>query len=136
MELGTPHCPAALSVLKFLRSNPDNFELVEPKDDIHSMFDTKPTFELIVTDLRKAQNIKIIDNGTTMKDSFLEGTPELVLDCIHAVENKIFSTSRSRHYAAFDIPASQAGLLKCQPKIPPPTVLTECEARPYGTFCY
>ena len=49
------------------RSNPDNFELLEPKD-VHSMFDTKPTFEHIVTDLRETQDIKIIDNGTTMKE--------------------------------------------------------------------
>jgi hypothetical protein len=55
------------------------------------MFDTKPTFEHIVTDLRETQDIKIIDNGTAMKEPSCKQHQSLSWIVIHAVENKKIS---------------------------------------------
>jgi len=62
------------------------------------MFDTKPTFEHIVTDLRETQDIKIIDNGTTMKEPSCKQHQSLSWIVYTPLRTKHFPLSQAVQY--------------------------------------
>ena len=134
-KLGIPHSDVGRKVLEYLINCPEKWVTGQVHQGTAPLFAEKPTLADFTADLHAAERsgtLRIIDTALGSRDEKLKDSAERVLECARLVEEGTFSTTSHRHCCAFGVPASEDGLLKCSPKIPPQELLTARTCTPRG----
>jgi len=134
-KLGIPHSDVGCKVLEYLINNPEKWVTGEVHHGTSELFARKPTMADFIADLHAGERsgtLRIIDTAQGSRDEKLKDSADRVLECARLVEEGTFSTTAHRHCCAFGVPASEDGLLKCSPKIPPQELLTGRTYTPRG----